>query len=103
MTVTLQKVFKSLPKDRQIKIKQKADELIDEYKTLQLLRKELGLTQTDIATKQGVKQVNISNLEKRNDMHISTLKKYVEAMGCQLEIRIRMPNDRTVKIEKLAT
>ncbi len=99
MTVTLQKVFKSLPKDRQKKIKQKADQYIREYKTLQDLRKDLGLTQSDIATTQGVRQVNISNLEKRNDMHLSTLKKYVEAMGCQFEINIRMPNDHVVRLD----
>jgi len=102
MTVTLQKVFKSLPKNRQKKIKQKADHHIREYKTLQDLRKDLGLTQSDIASTQGVRQVNISNLEKRNDMHLSTLKKYVEAMGCQLEINIRMPNDYALGLENPA-
>lgn len=102
MTVSLQKVLKSLPKDRQKKIKQKADQNIREYKTLQGLRKDLGLTQSEIAATQGVKQVNISNLEKRSDMHLSTLKKYVEAMGCQLEINIRMPNNHVVRIENPA-
>jgi len=102
MTIKLQKVFKSLPKNRQKKIKQKADQYIREYKTLQDLRKDLGLTQSDIASTQGVRQVNISNLEKRNDMHLSTLKKYVEAMGCQLEINIRMPNDHAVRHENPA-
>jgi hypothetical protein len=46
--------------------------------------------------------VNISNLEKRNDMHLSTLKKYVEAMGCQLEINIRMPDDQLIRFENQA-
>jgi hypothetical protein len=48
-----------------------------------------------VADLQGVRQVNISNLEKRDDMHISTLRKYVEALGCELEINIRM-NDKSV-------
>lgn len=99
MTVSLQKVIKSLPKERQKKIKLKADQYIREYKTLQSLRKDLGLTQSDIASTQGVKQVNISNLEKRSDMHLSTLKKYVEALGCQLEINIRMPDNHVVGLE----
>lgn len=101
MTITLNKVIKSLPKDRQKKINLEAKKLISEYKSLQDIRKDLGLTQTDIAVKQGVKQVNISNLEKRNDMHLSTLKKYVEALGCELEITIRMPNDQMVKLENI--
>ena len=35
-------------------------------------------------------------------MHLSTLKKYVEAMGCQLEINIRMPNDQAVRLDNPA-
>ena len=72
MTISLDKVLKSLPKARQEKIEQNAAQLIKEYKSIQDLRKDLGLTQNDLAIKQGVKQVNISNLEKRVDMHLST-------------------------------
>ncbi len=100
--ITLNKVIKSLPKSRQQDIKAKANVLINEYKSLQELRKALGFTQTEIANHQGVKQVNISNLEKRKDMHISTLRKYVEAMGCELEIIIRMKDDTITKIENLS-
>lgn len=95
MTIPLNKLLDQLPKERQERILQQADQYIKEYKSLQALRKALGITQSDIATHQGIKQVNISNLEKRQDMHISTLRKYVEAMGCKLEITIRMP-DQTV-------
>ena len=83
------------------KIEQNAAQLIKEYKSIQDLRKDLGLTQNDLAIKQGVKQVNISNLEKRDDMHLSTLKKYVEALGCELEINIKLPNDRIARIKNL--
>ncbi|HMS66752.1 MAG: XRE family transcriptional regulator [Saprospiraceae bacterium] len=101
MTISLDKVLKSLPKARQEKIEQNAAQLIKEYKSIQDLRKDLGLTQNDLAIKQGVKQVNISNLEKRDDMHLSTLKKYVEALGCELEINIKLPNDRIARIKNL--
>lgn len=73
--------------------------LFKEYESLQKLRKALGLTQTTLADRQGVKQVNISNLEKRTDMHISTLRRYVEAMGCELEINIRIPDDTVVRVD----
>jgi predicted transcriptional regulator len=101
MPITLTKVIKGFSKQRQKAIRINADQYIADYKSLKDIRKQLGITQVDIANKQGVKQVNISNLEKRTDMHISTLKKYVEAMGCQLEINIRMPNKKTVKINTL--
>ena len=54
-----------------------------------------------IALRQGVKQVNISRLEKRNDMLISTLHKYIEALGCELEINIRMPQSEIARIQSL--
>ena len=100
--ITLHKVIKSLPKNRQKRIQAKANELIRNYKSLQELRKALGFTQAEIARHQGIKQVNISNLEKRNDMHISTLRKYVEALGCELEINIRISKDTIAQIDKLS-
>ena len=101
MSISLDKVIHALPKKRQKKINAKAKHYIAEYNTLQELRKELGITQLTMADRQGVNQVNISNLEKRKDMHLSTLRKYVEALGCELEINIRMPDDRIVRISNI--
>ena len=94
-------ILKSLPPKRQKSIKAKANTYIKEYKTLQELRKSLGITQNELADLQGVRQVNISNLERRSDMHISTLRKYVEALGCELEINIRKGRETIGKIELL--
>jgi predicted transcriptional regulator len=101
MTITLKNIMKSLPAKRRKRILTNADKYIKEYETLQDFRKSLGITQTEIAGKQGIKQVNISNLEKRSDMHISTLKKYVEALGCELEINIRDGDDTIVQIKNI--
>jgi predicted transcriptional regulator len=90
MGISIDKVIKDLPAERQERIQKKADEYIAEYRSLQEIRKSLGITQEEIALKQGITQVNISNLEKRNDMHLSTLRKYVEALGGTLEINIRL-------------
>lgn len=101
MGIPLQKVLAEFPKDRQEKIRAKADKYIKEYENLAGLRKDLGITQEEIAQHQGVKQVNISNLEKRNDMLISTLRKYVSSLGAKLEIHIRLPNEDTANIKSL--
>ncbi|HQW26808.1 MAG TPA: XRE family transcriptional regulator [Saprospiraceae bacterium] len=101
MGIPLQKVLAEFPKDRQEKIRAKADKYIKEYENLAGLRKDLGITQEEIAQHQGVKQVNISNLEKRNDMLISTLRKYVSSLGGKLEIHIRLPNEDTANIKSL--
>lgn len=102
MGISINKVIGSLPKRRQKKIEAQAVQYIQEYNTLQELRKELGITQSIMAERQGVRQVNISNLEKRTDMHLSTLRKYVEALGCELEINIRMPDDSVVRVSNLS-
>ena len=102
MSIPVEQVFDKLSKSRQKRIRAKADEYIREYKTLQELRKALGLTQSDVAKKQGIKQVNISNLERRSDMLISTLKKYVEALGCELEINIILSDQEKVNIKNLS-
>jgi DNA-binding XRE family transcriptional regulator len=51
------------------------------------LRAARELTQTHLAELFGVSQGSISRLERRTDMYVSTLAKFIEAMGGQLEIR----------------
>lgn len=101
MSISINKVIKALPQKRQKRIQVMSDTYVKDYKNLQEFRKSMGLTQNFIAQHQGVKQVNVSNLEKRTDMHISTLKKYVEAMGCALEINIIIPDKSIARIENL--
>ncbi len=51
------------------------------------LRAALDLTQEQLAEILRVKQAAISKVERRSDMFISTLRKIIEAMGAELEIR----------------
>jgi tellurite resistance protein len=54
--------------------------------TLQELRKGLDLTQVDAARAAEMTQSELSRLESRGDHRISTLRRYVEALGGELEI-----------------
>ena len=67
---------------------------------LQQLRNAREMTQTRLAEVLEMDQGNISKLEKRTDMYLSTLRSYVEAMGGTLEIRAVFP-DGDVKIDLL--
>lgn len=51
------------------------------------LRKARGVTQVDVAERLGVSQGNISELERRDDLFLSTLRGYVGALGGRLEVR----------------
>ena len=44
-------------------------------------------------------QANVSKVEARTDMLLSTLRNYVEAMGGTLELVARMPGRDPVKLE----
>ena len=66
---------------------------------LDQLRAARELTQENLAQIFGVSQGAISRLERRTDMYVSTLAKFIEAMGGQLEIRAVFP-DGCVRINQ---
>ncbi len=61
------------------------------------LRRARQLSQEQLAEELGATQPEISKIEHRTDMYVSTLRRFVEAMGGQLEITARFP-DGTVQI-----
>ena len=103
MGVSLKKILDDLPEERRTRIEKHGNRLIEEIKTLQELRKSLGITQVQLAKKQGVNQVNISNFENRKDMLLSTLNNYIRSLGCELEIIVKTPDDQKYKIHNLPT
>jgi len=84
-------LINKMPAPRQARIKAKAKELIKGL-ALSELREALNLTQEELATTLKVKQAEISKLEHRSDIYLSTLRRIIEAMGGTLEIVARMPN-----------
>ncbi len=59
---------------------------------LKLAREMLGLKQTDL---KGLTQPDVSKIEKRKDMKISTLDKYAKAMGMKVKISLVSDDDET--------
>ena len=55
--------------------------------TLAALRTRAGINQIEMAEKLGVRQGNISKIENRGDMRLSTLQNYLAAIGGRLELR----------------
>lgn len=58
---------------------------------LRELRALLGRTQADVAERMGVGQAAVSRLEHREDVTLGSLRRYVEALGGKLDIRVRTP------------
>ncbi|GLR64474.1 helix-turn-helix domain-containing protein [Marinospirillum insulare] len=64
---------------------------------LAALREELELSQVEIAKRLGVSQPSIANLEKRGqEIKLSSLKRYVEAMGGKLTLDIQLADGRHI-------
>jgi ribosome-binding protein aMBF1 (putative translation factor) len=66
---------------------------------LQELRAARDLTQEHLAQILQVRQAQVSKMERQADMYVSTLAKFIEAMGGQLEIRAVFP-DGAVRISQ---
>ena len=98
---TLKDVMDRLEPDRRARIGAHAEEFHQEYLTLKKLRSHIELTQTALARNMGVAQATIAQLEQRNDIHVSTLRKYVEALGGTLSIIADMPGRGTVPLTGL--
>jgi transcriptional regulator with XRE-family HTH domain len=74
---------------------------IDEMR-LHELRRALKLSQQTLARRLKTGQAQISRLEQRTDLFVSTLRRYVEALGGQLEIVASFPEGATVRIENFS-
>jgi predicted XRE-type DNA-binding protein len=56
------------------------------------LRRARALSQEQLAAMLEVKQPAVAKMEKKMDMYISTLRRFIEAMGGELEIRAHFPD-----------
>jgi transcriptional regulator with XRE-family HTH domain len=65
------------------------------------LRLAAAQTQQELALALGVRQDTISRLEQRSDMLLSTMRRYVEAMGGTLDLAVKFPNRPSVVIDHL--
>ncbi len=67
------------------------------------LRRARKMTQASLGQSLGVNQGEISKIEHRTDLYLSTMSEYVEALGGKLEIRAVFPDQeiRITQFERL--
>jgi transcriptional regulator with XRE-family HTH domain len=93
-----------MPAERQRRIEKRFQDSLAAM-PLEQLRKAQEMTQLQLAEILGVNQGEVSKIEHRSDICISTLADYVEAMGGRLELRAVFKDGevRITQFEKLAS
>lgn len=81
--------------------RKRAKSFIAEEMTLRDLREAGNLTQAKVGARLKISQDQVSRLEKRADMLLSTLNKYVAAMGGSVRVLIEMPGRPAIKLADL--
>ena len=67
---------------------------------LNQLREELNISQTELAAAMGVKQPTVAKIEQPgNDPRLSTLKRYVSALGGEMSIDVTLPNGKRIAFQ----
>lgn len=85
------------PKSR-ARIAARADQIRQEN-TLSKIREELNLSQTQLAEAMGIKQPAVVKMEKvENDPKLSTLKRYVNALGGELSLDVKLPDGKRIAL-----
>lgn len=70
---------------------QRSKELLLEV-ALQELRQARRLTQQQLAESLAISQASVSKMESQSDMYVSTLRRFLEAMGGELRIVASFPD-----------
>ena len=97
MATKFRTIREKMDPERQERIRKRTEELLAEL-PLQELRQARALSQQELAEVLGLNQATVSKLERRTDMYLSSLRRFVEAMGGELEISASFP-DGKVRIQ----
>src|SRR5215470_9620298 len=98
---TLSEVIDALPEQRRERVDARYRELKDEVESLRELRKAVGKAQAEIAATLKIKQPSVSKIERQTDMYLSTLRSYVEAIGGELDVVVRLPSRPALRLRRL--
>jgi DNA-binding XRE family transcriptional regulator len=96
MARRFEELLQELPPERRARIRRRTQEMLADLR-LREVRAACELTQQELAERLQIDQPNVSRLERRSDVHVSTLADYVAALGGRLELLAVFP-EGTVRI-----
>ena len=95
---TLDQMIAAMPPESQARIAERSAELHAEVEGLKALRKLAARSQEQIARSLGIKQPAIAKIERQTDLYLSTLRRFVEAAGGTLELRVELPGSGVMRL-----
>jgi predicted transcriptional regulator len=91
MARTMDEVMAAMPAERRERIQARAAQMKAEIEGLKALRLLADRSQEQIAQALGIKQPAVLKIERQTDLYLSTLRRFVEAAGGTLELRVELP------------
>ena len=95
---TLEQMLDALSPEERARVEARSAELHAEVEGLKALRKLAARSQEQIARSLGVKQPAIVKMERQTDLYLSTLRRFVEAAGGTLELRVELPGSGVMRL-----
>lgn len=84
--------------DREAALQAAYNEIVARTVTLATIRTSVGFTQQQMADQLGCSQAEVSRLERRGNLHLETVARFVGAAGGRVRIIAEMPNCSPVEI-----
>lgn len=84
-------ILHDMTAEERAKIEKEGQRIAAEARTIAEARKALSMTQTQVASALEITQGALSQMEKRDDMMVSTVQSYIEAMGGELKLVAKFP------------
>ncbi|WP_247887174.1 XRE family transcriptional regulator [Azospirillum sp. SYSU D00513] len=91
MAIPLEQILSEMTPEERAAVEARKAEFLAEIDGLAELRRIAELTQGQVAEALNIKQPTVHQIEKRTDLYLSTLRRFVEAAGGELELRVTLP------------
>ena len=101
MGCSLNEIIAALPPEEQADIEARYQDMKQDVEGLRELRQIAGKAQAEIASALNIRQPSVSQIERQTDMYVSTLRNFVEAMGGELELTVKLPKRPPLRIHQL--
>jgi transcriptional regulator with XRE-family HTH domain len=98
MPVTFEKFMERFTPEERAEINRRADVLVAESRTLAQLRKGANITQEKMARRLKTSQANISEIESKRDVLVSTIARVVKGVGGRLLLYAEMPDGSRIPL-----